>query len=225
MSLLKPIVACITVVCMIGCTTLQTQKLVVSEPMTQDTEARVLRETGISGAIIGGLGAGLATFGATFLIATLAGADPAQAAIIAGGAGGVAAIGGSAYGYNAGKKQGQKIVASAMRRDQLETLLAGAKAYNARLAKVNARLSKEMKKIHNQPYGPEKKRAYSQIAKVSVREISEASKRIEQRRKALQNPAWVDTQKTQYRQELQILGTERNDLQEIYTAANNLALK
>ena len=123
-----------------ACTTTATQQQVLSEPMTSDLEAKVLKETGISGALIGALATGAATGALTFATLAATGASLEQAAVGAaiGGAAGAAA--GGVAGYQQGKKQGQKMVAQAMTRDQVRQLVQGARDYNVRLAKNNATL-------------------------------------------------------------------------------------
>jgi hypothetical protein len=206
-----------------GCTTVETQKIVLAEPMSEDLEARVLRETGLSGAAIGGLGGALAGFGSGFLIATVAGASPTEAALI-GTAGAVAGgVAGGVGGYYQGKKQGQKIVASAMTRDNLQKLLDGAKAYNARLSKVNAQLQEELSELKAKAPSPQRAKTNSQVSRLAVKEINEANKRISQREKALNNPSWDNSQKQQYQQELNRLIGERETLVRIKEASARLS--
>lgn len=206
-----------------GCTTVETQKIVLAEPMSEDLEARVLRETGLSGAAIGGLGGALVGFGSAFVIATVAGASPTQAALI-GTAGAVAGgVAGGVGGYYQGKKQGQKIVSSAMSRDNLQKLLNGAKAYNARLSKVNAQLKEELAELKAEAPSPQRAKTNALVSRLAIKEINEANKRIAQREKALNNPAWDNSQKQQYKQELTRLVGERDTLVRIKEASAKLS--
>ena len=112
-----------------SCTTTGTAQRALSEPMTSDLEAQVMKETGISGAAIGALVGGLAAGGATFLAMTAAGAKAEEALVGAAIGGTVGAVGGGMAGYQQGKKEGQKLVAQAMTRDQVAQYIQGARAY------------------------------------------------------------------------------------------------
>jgi len=164
-----------------GCTTTATQQQVLSEPMTSDLEAKVLKETGISGAAIGAVAGavvgGLAMMGA----AAAAGASSEQAlamgiagAVAGGTAGGVA-------GYQQGKKKGQQVVAQAMTRDQVRQLVQGAREYNVRLAKNNATLSTALQRAKTSG----DKKTLGVIRKEGTKELKVLDQRLATRQKAL----------------------------------------
>ena len=191
-----------------GCTTLETQKLVLEEPMNEDTEARVLRETGISGAVTGALiGAALVGVSTGLIVAARGGS--AQQALVAGGiaaaAGGVA---GGMVGYQQGKHQGQKIVAKSMERDQIQKLIAGARHYNARLARANQALKTRLSQVKQINDPKMRVREYNRLLKAAKEEETETSKRIALRQKALANPQWKNSDKPVYKSTLTTLSSE-----------------
>ncbi len=220
---MKKIIFLLAAFFLAGCTTTETQRIVLTEPMSEDLEKRVLKETGLSGALIGGIGGVALGFGTGFLAATIAGADPTTAVLTGAGTAVAGGVAGGVGGYYTGKRQGEKIVATAMDRDNLSQLLKGARDYNARLKSVNTQLQRELRVLQSSEAGKSKTRTSLQISRLAAQEINEANKRIAQREAAINNPAWDNSQKTQYRKELNTLVAERNTLQSIQIAAQKMA--
>ena len=209
-----PVAMCLSAAILIapGCTTVATQKRVLEEPLSADTEQRVLKETGISGAIVGSIAGGVVAGGVTLLIAKASGMSNQDALITAGAAGVAGAVAGGVIGYQKGKEQGQKIVARSMERDQLAKLLKGARAYNARLERVNDSLRTQVREVKRMANPKMKKQEYAQLLKLAKREDTDASKRITEREKALENPKWRSSDKPAYKETLQDLKSEKKQL-------------
>ncbi len=182
-----------------SCTTTGTAQRALSEPMTSDLEAQVMKETGISGAAMGALIGGLATGGATFLAMTAAGAKPEEALIGAAIGGAAGAVGGGMVGYQKGKEQGQKLVAQAMTRDQVAKYIEGARAYNKHLAQTNATLSAALQRAKSQ----NDKKTLGLVKKESARELKDLDSRIANREKAIAQAGWpTKADKAKYQAEL-----------------------
>jgi len=208
------LVALLALLSQTSCTTLDTQKKVLNEPMSEDTEAQVLRETGISGAIVGALIGGAVLGGTVALIMVASGASVEQAAI-GGAAGAVAgATGGGIAGYYKGKEEGQKTVARAMDRDQVAKYVRGARAYNQHLAKTNATLADELKNIRQMNNPKVQKSRLAQVDKIAKTELKGVDKRVELREKAIKNLHWPKADKVAYQKELVDLKKQRNQLRE-----------
>lgn len=200
-----------------GCTTVETSRIVLEEPMTADTEARVLKETGISGALIGGLVGGLAVGATAAGITALRGGNSQQIATAGvGGFVGGAAAGGVA-GYYKGKEQGQKIVAKAMTRDQVRQILEGARRYNRRLANVNEALRERVRQVRKSRDPRVQRQEYSQLIRVAKKEAQDSAKRINEREKALVQAKWSSDDKPIYRERLTTLKEEHRDLSSLIT--------
>jgi hypothetical protein len=195
-----------------GCTTTATQQQVLSEPMTSDLEAKVLKETGISGALLGALAAGAATGALTFATMAASGASLEQAAIGAaiGGAAGAAA--GGVAGYQMGKKKGQEVVAQAMTRDQVRQLVQGAREYNVRLANNNATLRTALQRAKTTG----DKKTLGSIRKEGTKELKFLDQRLANREKALKQGKFPSgSEKTQYQAQLTKAKSERAQLVKI----------
>jgi len=195
-----------------GCTTTATQQQVLSEPMTADLEAKVLKETGISGAAIGAVAGavvgGLAMMGA----AAASGASSEQAlamGLIGAVAGGTA---GGIGGYQEGKKKGQQVVAQAMTRDQVRQLVQGAREYNVRLAKNNATLSTALQRAKSTG----DKKTLGTIRKEGTKELKILDQRLATREKALKQGKFPSgSEKTEYQAQLSKAKSERAQLVKI----------
>jgi len=134
--------------CMVSCVSTGTGKQFKNGVVTPDLEAKALKETGLSGSIIGGIGGAVAGFGLGMLIVTLDGlagpngrqlSDQQRGQLVTTTTIGGAAAGGI-FGYKKGQQKGRQLVASAKQRDQLKGLVNGARDYNARLAEKNNEL-------------------------------------------------------------------------------------
>lgn len=168
-----------------ACTTTGTKQRVLEEPMTADLEAQVLKETGISGAVIGAIGGALVGGLATMAAARAAGAS-SEEALIMGAIGAVAGgTAGGMGGYQHGKKQGEKVVAEAMTRDQVAKYLQGAKAYNEQLAQNNARLQSAVQGARQLEKPSLRKARLAQIDKAARTELKSVDKRLAQREQAI----------------------------------------
>jgi hypothetical protein len=200
-----------------ACTTTATQQQVLSEPMTSDLEAKVLKETGISGALIGALATGAATGALTFATLAATGASLEQAAVGAaiGGAAGAAA--GGVAGYQQGKKQGQKVVAQAMTRDQVRQLVQGAREYNVRLAKNNATMRSALQRAKTTG----DKKTLGTIRKEGTKELKFLDQRLANREKALKQGKFpVGSGKVEYQAQLSKAKSERAQLVKIVNETN-----
>lgn len=200
-----------------GCTTTATQQQVLSEPMTSDLEAKVLKETGISGALLGALAAGAAAGALTFATMAASGASLEQAAVGAaiGGAAGAAA--GGVAGYQMGKKKGQQVVAQAMTRDQVRQLVQGAREYNVRLAQNNATLRTALQRAKTTG----DKKTLGTIRKEGTKELKFLDQRLANREKALQQGKFPPgSGKTEYQAQLSKAKSERAQLVKIVNESN-----
>jgi hypothetical protein len=200
-----------------GCTTTATQQQVLSEPMTSDLEAKVLKETGISGALLGALAAGAAAGALTFATMAASGASLEQAAVGAaiGGAAGAAA--GGVAGYQMGKKKGQQVVAQAMTRDQVRQLVQGAREYNVRLAQNNATLRTALQRAKTTG----DKKTLGTIRKEGNKELKFLDQRLANREKALKQGKFPSgSGKTEYQAQLSKAKSERAQLVKIVNESN-----
>ena len=200
-----------------GCTTTATQQQVLSEPMTSDLEAKVLKETGISGALLGALAAGAAAGALTFATMAASGASLEQAAVGAaiGGAAGAAA--GGVAGYQMGKKKGQQVVAQAMTRDQVRQLVQGAREYNVRLAQNNATLRTALQRAKTTG----DKKTLGTIRKEGTKELKFLDQRLANREKALKQGKFPSgSGKTEYQAQLSKAKSERAQLVKIVNESN-----
>lgn len=192
-NLIKFVVSTFTLFAILNlsaCTTTGTKQRVLEEPMSADLEAQVLKETGVSGAVIGAIGGALVGGLATMAAAKAAGAS-AEEALIMGAIGAVAGgTAGGMGGYQHGKKQGEKVVAQAMTRDQVAKYLQGAKAYNEQLAQNNARLQTAVKDARQLEKPSVRKARLAQIDKAARTELKDVDKRLAQREKAVDNLNW-----------------------------------
>lgn len=204
-----------------SCTTTATAQRALSEPMSSDLEAQVLKETGMSGAAIGALVGGLATGGATFLAMTASGAKPEEALVGAAIGGAAGAVGGGMVGYQKGKEQGQKLVAQAMTRDQVAKYLEGARAYNKHLEQNNSILKAALQRAKSQ----NDKKTLGLVKKEGARELKELDSRIASREKAINQAAWpTKSDKAQYQAELAQAKAEKAKLVNIINEAEGTSL-
>ena len=204
-----------------SCTTTGTAQRALSEPMTSDLEAQVMKETGISGAAIGALVGGLAAGGATFLAMTAAGAKAEEALVGAAIGGTVGAVGGGMAGYQQGKKEGQKLVAQAMTRDQVAQYIQGARAYNKHLAQTNSTLSSALQRAKSQ----NDKKTLGLVKKEGAKELKDLDARIANREKAINQAGWpTKSDKAQYQTELNQAKAQKAKLAAIVTQANDTVL-
>jgi len=204
-----------------SCTTTGTAQQALSEPMSADLEAKVMKETGISGAAIGALVGGLATGGATFLAMTAAGANPQEALIGAAIGGAAGAVGGGMVGYDKGKKAGQKLVAEAMTRDQVAQYIKGARDYNTRLTQTNQTLSAALQRAKS----TNNKKTLVQVQKEGAKELKNLNARIANREKAIAQAVWpTKADKAQYQAQLAQAKLERSKLVKLVSSANDVTL-
>lgn len=195
-------IAALSLLHLTACTTTGTRDRVLAEPMTADLEAQVLKETGISGAVLGALAGAVVVGGATMLAARAAGAS-AEEALIAGAIGALAGgTGGGMAGYSQGKKKGQEIVGEAMTRDQVAKYLQGAKDYNANLAKNNAAIRAGIQSARQIEKPNVRKAQLARLDKAARTELKDVEKREAQREKALENLNWDSADASAYRQRL-----------------------
>lgn len=209
-------VSTITLLAMLNlsaCTTTGTKERVLGEPMTADLEAQVLKETGISGAVIGAV-AGAVVGGLAMMGAAAAAGASAEEALIMGAVGALAGgTAGGMGGYQHGKAQGQKVVAEAMTRDQVAKYLQGAKAYNDQLAQNNARLQSAVNGARQLEKPSLRKKRLALIDKAARTELKEVDKRLTQREKALDNLNFGNkSDEAVYKQRLNELKAQRTAL-------------
>jgi hypothetical protein len=196
-----------------SCTTTETQKRVLTEPMSADLEARVMRETGISGAAIGAASGALLAGGSAFGLSMLSGASAEQSAKTAAVAGAAGAVAGGVAGYGEGKRQGRAMVGQALNRDQAQQLLQGAKQYNRHLAKVNSALKQALLKASSEKNAQTRSQQLKQIQIEANSEIKLSEARIKEREKAL-NSDWssAPASRKNYEVELANLRAERDQV-------------
>ena len=219
----KQIVSIITIIALLSytsCTTIGTRNKMLTEPMSADLEAQVLKETGISGAVTGAIIGGLAVGGLTALALAASGASMQQA-LIGGGIAGVAgATGGGMAGYQMGKKEGQKTVAQAMDRDQVVKYVQGARAYNEHLAKTNYMLASEVKSIRQLNDPKIQKTRLAQVQQAANTELKGVDARVDSREKAIKNLNWPESDKVAYQKELLTLKQQRDQLRKTLLELN-----
>jgi hypothetical protein len=195
-----------------GCTTTATQQQVLSEPMTADLEAKVLKETGISGAAIGAV-AGALVGGLAMMGAAAASGASAEEALALGVVGAVAGgTAGGIGGYQEGKKKGQQVVAQAMTRDQVRQLVQGAREYNVRLAKNNATLRTALQRAKTTG----DKKTLGTIRKEGTKELKILDQRLANREKALKQGRFPSgSGKSEYQAQITKAKSERAQLVKI----------
>jgi hypothetical protein len=175
----------------------------------RDWKKKVLRETGVSGALIG-VAAGAATGAATgALLARSQGLDMKRGAIVGAIVG--AAAGGT-IGYHRGKQQGEKVVAKAMSRDTINSLLRGAKAYNQGLVNYNRELTTKISAARKEADPNTQKKRYKSLEMEARGMLGDADSRVKERKKAANNPQWDSNQRKQYANTISPLTTQRNAL-------------
>lgn len=217
--------ACAASMLLNSCTTQSTAYQVQTQPMNQDLEKKVLRETGISGAAIGaaaGAATGAILAGAITAIAGGSSDQITKNALIGAGVG---AAGGAVKGYQEGQDKGQQMVAASMTRDQARQLVQGAKAHNRQLANYNNGLRSKINSVKQFSDQKEKKLAYRALARQTNGQIKDADMLIETRKKALQSDKWAkDTsnEKEQYRALTKELETQRSALASYSTQLSQL---
>jgi len=180
--------------------------------MSSDLEARVLRETGISGAATGALSGAALAGGTAFGVSLLSGASTKQAATnaaVAGAAGGVA---GGVAGYGEGKRRGQAMVNQAISRDKAQELLKGARSYNTYLQNVNSKLKSALAKASAENDPKAKTTLLKQVRAEGQAELKFADQRIGDRKKASQSNWESSADKSQYNSEIQNLVARRDSL-------------
>jgi len=187
--------------------------------MTEDVESKVMKETGISGAVIGaaaGAAAGI-VFGVAAEAARsrLAGqnfnVENAKRNALVLGVAGMAA--GGQIGYSEGQKQGEKLVVKAMDRDSVETLLKGARAYNKGLQTYNTKLRSRIAAARNASDVATRRSGYKSLESEAKSQLDNANQRIAERKKAVGNQAWAASQRKDYKDTIGPLAAQRNSLQ------------
>jgi len=221
----KQIVSIITTAALLSfnsCTTTGTRDKMLAEPMTADLEAQVLKETGISGAVAGAIVGGLAVGGLTALALAASGASMEQA-LIGGAVGAVAgATGGGIAGYQMGKKEGEKTVAQALDRDQVEKYVQGARAYNTHLAQTNATLRGELNTSRQLNDPKKQKSRLARVERAAKTELKGVNARVAAREKAIKNLNWPESDKVAYQQELGTLVKQRDQLRKTLLELTNV---
>lgn len=192
----------------------------LTEPMSADLEAQVLKETGISGAVTGAIIGGLAVGGLTALALAASGASMEQALIGGGAAAVVGATAGGMQGYQTGKAEGQKTIAQAMSRDQIGKYVQGARAYNDHLAKTNSILASEVKSIRQLNDPKMQKTRSLQVQLAANTELKGVDARITAREKAIKNLSWPESDKIAYEKELLTLKQQRDQLRKTLLELN-----
>jgi len=196
-----------------SCVTKQTGLEVLSQPMTQDLEEEVLRQTKFTGAAIG-IGVGALTGALVAGIdANLRGLNEEQARdnVVGGAIAGGAA--GGYFGYRQGEKKGNEIVAKSLHRDQLRQLNKSAQAYNDNASQFNSALRKKMNQTKSISDPKEKKAMYKSLLGQSDKKARDMDSRIAQRKSAIYNRNWNDSQKDILDDELTELIRYRGQLQ------------
>lgn len=173
--------------CLVSCVSTGTGKQIKNGPMTADLELKVLKQTGLSGTIIGGVGGAVAGFGLGMLVVLadeLGGrtlSDDQRGRLVTtttiGGA-----VAGGMFGYNKGQQQGQQVVASAKEKNQLSNLVKGAREYNERLAAENQDL---LNRIATAKSSKDKKQLAA-LKKEAGGHLADADARLKTRQKALE---------------------------------------
>jgi outer membrane lipoprotein SlyB len=195
-----------------SCVTKQTGLEVLSQPMTQDLEIKVLRQTKFTGAAIG-VGVGALTGALVAGIdANLRGLNEEQTRrnIASGAVAGGAA--GGYIGYRQGEKKGNEVVAKSLQRDQLRQLNKSAQAYNDNASQFNSALRRKMNQTKSISDPKEKKAMYKALLGQGDKKARDVNSRIAQRQNAIQNRNWNDNQKGTLNSELAELTRYRDQL-------------
>jgi len=214
------VVTSIALLIQTSCVTPGTRDRLCAEPLTADLEAQVLKETGISGAVLGAIGGGLAVGGLTALAMAASGASMEEALLVGGVAAIAGATGGGMAGYKKGKIEGQKTVAEAMNRDQVAKYVQGARAYNENLAKTNSMLANEVKNIRQLDDKKIQKSRLARVDRAARTELKDVDARVDAREKAIAKLNWPDKDKAEYKAELATLKKQRDQLRKTLLAIN-----
>jgi hypothetical protein len=187
-----------------GCNTIKTSNAVLNGPMTPDLERQVLVETGISGAFMAGSLTGGLVYLLAYQQAKSQGYAEADAHKIALEKAILAAVVAGKIGYDRGQEEGEKVVAKAMDRDRLSTLLRGARTYNERASSKNEKLRQDFYAL--QRLDPKARRAAAKSLVPYARSLkNDMDGRIAVRAKTQGNEAWDLSQRQQYRSEINVL--------------------
>lgn len=173
-----------------ACTTTNTAYEVQTQPMNPGLEKKIIKETGLSGMGLGAIAGGIGGAVLGGVATKLAGGNEEQVKrnMIIGGAGG-AIIGGNA-GYQKGKQEGQKIVASGMTRDKAWQLVKAAQEENQRLSSFNSGLKRKITAAKAITETKERKIAYATLNKQAASYKKQSDTTISMRNKALENKNW-----------------------------------
>ena len=196
-----------------SCVTTQTGLEVLSQPMTQDLEVKVLSQTKFTGAAIGaGVGALTGALVAG-IDANLRGLNEEQTGrnIVGGAVAGGAA--GGYIGYRQGEKKGNEIVAKSLQRDQLRQLNKSAQAYNDNASQFNSALRRKMNQTKSISDPKEKRAMYKALMGQGDQKSRDMNSRIAQREIAKKNRNWDENQKGTLSNELDELKRYRDQLQ------------
>lgn len=195
-----------------SCVTRQTGLEVLNTPINTDLEAKVLRQTGVTGAIIGAVvGAGLG-YTLARLDAQRRGMNERDANAYALRVAAAAGVAGGGVGWAKGKQTGQKIVSKSMERDYLNKLNEGARAYNNNASQFNTALRKKMNETKSISDPKEKKAMYRALLSQGNKKAGDMDDRISKRQKAVANPNWNSSQKVTLKNELSELTRYRDQL-------------
>jgi hypothetical protein len=166
---------------LVSCVTQGTGNLVKTQVMDPGLEARVLKQTGLSGAAVGALTGAAVGMGATLLAGGLTGRQPTSQQLVMAGV--VGATAGGIFGWHKGQQKGAAVVATAKDRDNLKQLVQGATQYNAHLASYNASLRREVASAKS---GNDKKRLLA-LNKEASAKLATVNKTLSVRTKSVNN--------------------------------------
>lgn len=204
---------------LVSCVTPGTAKLVKTQVMDDGLERKVLKQTGLSGAV----GGFLVGAGAGILLASVQIAleeqrlgrkltDRERAVYVAQAA--AMAMAGGIFGWHKGREKGAKVVATANDRDKLAQLVKGAKNYNAHIDNYNSVLRNEtaLAKVAND------KSRLRGLSKEASYKMKTVDKTIADRTKSINN--LPPNYRSDYKATLAPLIRERDELQ---SAIQNIA--
>lgn len=198
-----------------SCTTQSTAYQVQTQPMSQDLEKKVLRETGLSGMAIGAIVGGIVVGGLSAVAVKAAGGSSQQVKNAATAGFVAGAVGGGIKGHQEGQKKGQQTVAASMTRDQARQLVKGARAHNQELASFNSGLRKKIASVKQFSDPKEKKLAYQTLKKQTDNKIRDTDSKIKLRNDALKSDKWAKgtgSEKSQYSGLTNEMVSQRNAL-------------
>jgi hypothetical protein len=200
---------------LMSCVSTKTAGVVQTQVMDPGLERKVLRETGLSGALLGVVTGAAIGIGAALLVGAITGQQPNTGQMVAAGVMGATA--GGIFGWHKGKEKGGKVLATAKDRDHLKQLALGARQYNAHIDNYNTNLRRD---IASAKSSKDQTRLLA-LSKAASAKLSQVDKTITVRQTSINNlpPSYRDG----YKSTLAPLQREEKELRQLEAAVRNMA--